>query len=179
MKKDLADQRLIFKNPIGDWEPSDQYLSGDVREKLRTAEAAATAKPAFNINVEALKEVQPVDLTPSQIGVRMGAPWIPSEDINNFVSQLLDVYTWRSGGSFYKYVPETGDWVKEDRVLGNEAKMHSEWGTERMGANEIIFRLLNGKLVEVNDKGADDKPVRNPTETVAAQEKATAIQAVF
>lgn len=180
VQEELAEQRLIYKNPIGEWEPADQYLSGDVREKLRTAEAAATAKPAFNVNVEALRDVQPADLPPSQIGVRLGAPWVPSEDINEFVTQLVDAYKgYRHQGNYFKYVPETGEWVKDDRVEASEAKMYSEWGTGRMGANEIIHRLLNGKLIQVNDKDANDNPVRNPAETVAAQEKATAIQAAF
>ena len=88
----LRDRNLIYKNPLGDWEASDEYLSGDVREKLRIAQDAASARPnEFNRNVEALKAVQPPDIPAGQIGVRMGAPWIPAKDINTFVKELLKV----------------------------------------------------------------------------------------
>jgi N12 class adenine-specific DNA methylase len=183
VRDSLASKRLIFKNPIGDWEPSDKYLSGDVREKLKTAEAAASANPKYKPNVEALKAVQPTDLTPGQIGVSLGMPWIPQDDVNDFVRELLQAGYMR-GQPPFEYVEKTGEWIKgESRLQAPYAKLTSEWGTERMPANELIYRILNSKMVEVVDKseGDDGKEVkvRNPVETIAAQEKAAAIEARF
>ena len=81
---------LVYRNPEGEWETADRYLSGDVRAKLRTAEAAATLDLCYHHNVEALKEVQPVDLLPGDISARLGSSWIPASDVTQFVSELLD-----------------------------------------------------------------------------------------
>jgi len=178
VRESLADQRQIFRNPLGDWEPADAYLSGDVRDKLRTAEAAATANRAYKANVEALKAVQPPDLTPSQISVRLGSPWVPSSDVNEFVKQLLNAYGWRSE-NYYEYVGATGDWVKANKVEGNYGMMQTEYGTPAMPADQIILRLLNGKPIEVTHKDDDGKTIRDPQQTVAAQEKAESIQRAF
>src|SRR6202035_4783838 len=81
---------LVYRNPEGDWETADRYLSGNVRAKLRTAEAAAAIDPSYHRNVEALKEVQPVDLLPGDISARLGSSWIPPSDVRRFVAELLD-----------------------------------------------------------------------------------------
>ena len=186
VRDELAAQGAIFKNPTGDWESADQYLTGNVREKLRDAEAAASANPAFQVNVQALTKIQPADLPPSQIDLQLGTPWIPSEDVNDFVRQLLDARipfraSYRSAGrsGFFRYVPQTGQWVKDNKIDGAQGKMHSEWGTVRMGAGEIIERLINSKPIEVTDKLPDGGSARNPKETSAAIEKADAIQEAF
>jgi N12 class adenine-specific DNA methylase len=184
VQKSLADKKLIFKNPIGDWEPADEYLTGDVREKLRIAEAAAGAKPEYKPNVTALKAVQPADIEPGQISVRLGAPWIPADDVNTFVKELLHTYAQK--GSYFEYNKVTGEWTQGDDKLKDHADssaLNSEYGTSRLSAGEIIERILNGKMVEVTDKaeGPDGKPtqVRNPQETIAAQEKANLINKAF
>jgi N12 class adenine-specific DNA methylase len=82
---------LIYRNPQAEWETADCYLSGDVRAKLKTAEAAATIDPSYRRNVEALKEVQPVDLLPGDISSRLGSSWIPASDVKKFVADLLDI----------------------------------------------------------------------------------------
>jgi N12 class adenine-specific DNA methylase len=188
----LSEKKLIFKNPIGDWEPADEYLTGDVREKLHKAEAAASARPKeYSRNVKALKVVQPKDIPAGQIGVRMGAPWIPASDINTFVKELLDAHEhygrhrWGHEEEeaqrlqYFRYNSATGEWQLIYKPEANEGKLTEEFGTQRMPAYEIIDRVLNGKLVEVNDRNSDDKPVRNNKETIAAQEKATEIQRKF
>lgn len=189
VRSKLAKDGLIYKNPVGDWEPSDEYLTGDVRAKLKTAEVAAAANPAFKPNVLALEKVQPEDLTPSQISAGLGAPWIPESDLNRFIKELLDARSPYSGsrarqvrsgqGRFYRYSPDLGMWVKESRIEGNRAKMEGEWGTPRVPAPELINDILNGRLVEVKDKLPDNTTVRNARETIAAQEKAKLIQAEF
>jgi N12 class adenine-specific DNA methylase len=82
---------LVYRNPAGDWETADRYLSGDVRAKLNRAEAAAAIDPSYHRNVEALKEVQPVDLLPGDISARLGSSWIPAFDVKRFVAELLDI----------------------------------------------------------------------------------------
>jgi|GEM_PF-1954199 N12 class adenine-specific DNA methylase/ppGpp synthetase/RelA/SpoT-type nucleotidyltranferase len=177
VRSSLAEKHRIFKNPIGGWETADEYLTGDVRDKLQIAQAAASAKPVYRKNVEALKAIQPPDLPPSQISVGLGAPWIPASDVNDFIDELLDANSYRH--NYFNYVPATGEWVVENLPFAPRSKSFSEWGTERMGAPEIIKRLLNGKAIEVKDRTSDDKSVRNDKETVAAQEKANAIQNEF
>jgi N12 class adenine-specific DNA methylase len=189
--KGLAEQKIIYKNPVGDWEPADKYLSGDVRNKLRQAEAAATARPReFNGNVEALKEVQPPEVSAGQISVRMGAPWIPETDINDFTQGLLNArehYGWRhrdqGKDEYFKYNVITGQWQIINKPMASEFALKETYGTSRINATNIIHRILNGKLIEVNDKVTDgdgkEHSVRNIQETIAAQEKAKAIQEKF
>lgn len=185
---DLAGKRIIFKNPLGDWEPADQYLSGDVREKLKVAENAATAKSEYRVNVEALKSVQPEEISAGQISVSLGAPWIPAKDVNDFIKAILEAnhgyYGYgRSGDNYFNYNQATGAWTDEDRIVAREAKLMNEWGTPRMPANALIDRILNSKPIEVMDKvtGPDgkDHSVRNVQETILAQEKAKAVQDKF
>src|SRR6266849_5177273 len=81
----------VYQNPEGEWETADEYLSGDVRAKLKTAQAAAAINPIYLRNVEALIAVQPADILPGDINARLGAPWIPRSDIRDFIAQLLQV----------------------------------------------------------------------------------------
>ena len=193
----LSDRRLIFKNPMtSEWEPADQYLSGDVRLKLKQAEAAASARPKeYKTNVEALTIVQPKDIPAGQISVHMGVPWVPATDYNQFVKDLLiekdegwryHRYSYRHDPNkeqYFKYNDITGEWQLIHHPDADMAAETETYGTQRMKADEIIRRVLNGKLVEVNDQveGEDGKkhPVRNPEETIAAQEKAKLIQDKF
>jgi N12 class adenine-specific DNA methylase len=82
---------LIYRNPEGDWETADRYLSGHVRAKLKTAESAASINPTYQPNVEALKAVQPSDLLPGDISARLGSSWIPASDVRDFIAETLDV----------------------------------------------------------------------------------------
>ena len=181
----LSAEGMIFKNPVGDWETADKYLSGDVRDKLKVAELAASANVRYEANVAALRKVQPVDLKPSEIAVCMGAPWIPASDVNNFISEICQVRGYRrhDNNTYFFYTPSTGDWTLGDKIEGSETAMRMEWGTNRMPANKLLEHILNGRMVEVNDKveGEDgkEKSVRNVPETIAAQEKAKAIEQKF
>ena len=174
----LSKEGRVYQNPVGDWESADEYLTGDVREKLRIAEAAASINPRYRVNVESLKLIQPADLPPSQISVRLGVPWIPEEDVTRFVTDLLRPWDSYRRRNYFRYLAEKGEWLKGDKISAPESAMRSEWGTSRMAAGEILIRLLNGKPVEVNDR-IDDKSVRNPGETLLAQEKAAAVQQAF
>ena len=196
----LAAQKLIYKDPMtGEWEPADRYLTGDVRTKLKQAEAAAEARPKeFKVNADDLKAVQPADIPAGEIAVRMGAPWIPAGDIDDFVVETLntDRYEKQKRGyghwndpdvvkNYVQYNEITGEWTvagKND-YGGNTTAMVETYGTERMPANRILEAILNGKLIEVKDKKTDpdgkEVSVRNDTETVAAQEKAKLLQSKF
>src|SRR3972149_11253 len=111
----------------------------------------------------------------------MGAPWIPQRYVNQFADELLGIQTYRRRDDpFYIYVDATGEWKNTRPHLdADEAKLTSEYGTSRVPADKLILTILNGKLIEVKDKGEDDKTVRNQKETMAAQDKAAVIQAKF
>ncbi|KKQ53961.1 MAG: methylase protein, partial [Candidatus Woesebacteria bacterium GW2011_GWC1_38_13] len=185
VRDSLAKQRLIFKNPLGDWESAEEYLSGDVREKLRQAKIVASVNPAFNINVQSLEAVQPADLAPSQISVKLGVNWIPSDDVNEFISRLLNIGHSRKGKNYFQYVPVTGKWVKDVPLkdVASVSKLSSEYGTERMYASTLLENLLNSSPIEISDPDPSDpegkRRVRNIKETLAAQEKAKIIQDKF
>jgi len=181
VRLELAHKRMVFKNPVGDWEPADKYLSGNVREKLKVAEAALTADSSLQANVDALRLVQPQELPPSQIHARLGAPWIPAEYVTDFINEKMDIPYWGRNRDqpYFSYVEKTGEWVKNTAIPGSQASLYSQWGTSRMGADAIMDKVLNGKQVEVSDKVDGDKSVRNPQETIAAQEKARAMQEAF
>lgn len=181
----LLAKRIIYKNPVGDYEPADQYLSGDVREKLKVAEKAAKASKDYKVNLEALRAVQPPDISAGQIGVSFGAPWIPSNDVNDFIRYILDMPSWGShrGDEYFRYNLALGEWQAENKMNAREALLNNEWGTMRMPANALIDRILNSKPVEVFDRitGPDGKEqsVRNPQETILAREKAKAVEDKF
>lgn len=182
IQEELSQTGHVFKNPVGGWEPADKYLTGNVVDKLKVAKIAASADPSLDVNVEALRIIQPEPLSPSQIGLRMGSPWIPDSDINNFIDHLLPPrYSWRGAASeYFAYEPATGSWLRGgSKINSTDGKVNAEWGTGRMPAPAIIDRLLNGKAIEVTDTLDDGTKVKNPQETFAAQEKATAIQAEF
>ncbi len=122
---------------------------------MRIAQAAASAKPEYKNNIEALKLVQPPNIAPGQISVKLGAHWVPASDVNQFVKKLLRADSWRSGDSYFEYNRVTGEWTYgNDKLKGDadSSALNSEYGTERMPASEIIERILNGKMVEVTDK---------------------------
>jgi N12 class adenine-specific DNA methylase/ppGpp synthetase/RelA/SpoT-type nucleotidyltranferase len=195
----LIEKKLIFKNPENNaWEPAEEYLTGDVRGKLKIARAAANGRPQeYDRNVDALQTVQPDEIPAADIGVRMGAPWIPGTDINQFVRELLDAgehYNRRSYWDteaknkvqammqYFRYNEITGEWQLAYKPEATENKLKEEFGTQRMPAHQIIERILNGKLVDVKDtvtENGKEVSVRNDKETIAAQEKASEIQRKF
>lgn len=172
---DLGD--AIFREPeTRAWQTDDAYLSGQVRDKLKSAEAAAALDPAFERNVRALIEVQPADLGPSDITARLGAPWIPAADVVAFVKQTMNA------DIKIHHMPELASWTVEARQLGWIAAGTSEWGTERRHAGELIADALNSRVPQIFDiikEGDSEKRVLNVIDTEAAKEKLTKIKNAF
>ncbi|MEQ9637789.1 MAG: N-6 DNA methylase [Devosia marina] len=168
---------VIYRDPeTGAWQTADAYLSGQVRDKLKAAEAAATLDPVFERNVRALVEVQPADLGPSDITARLGAPWIPAADVVAFVKETMGAEIR------IRHMPELASWTVEARQLGYLAAGTSEWGTGRRHAGELIADALNSRVPQIFDTikdGDSDRRVLNVVETEAAKEKLTRIKTAF
>ena len=178
----LAGDGLIFDDPEAGWQTTDAYLSGNVKRKLAMAQRAAVAEPRFQRNVEALQLVIPADIPPGQIEVRLGSHWIPASDVNQFLAEVLDAEQprWsRSGSQFVHYVAQVAEWVLETEPIIPAAKNFGDWGTQRASALSIVLDLLNGRLSKVVDELDDGRRVVNQQETLAAQEKAEALQRRF
>lgn len=166
------------------WVTADEYLSGNVREKLKIAEEFAKEDPSYNINVEKLKEVIPEDLTASEIGIKLGSTWIPPEIIRQFIFELLETPRYKTWDIHVKYSNITAEWYidgkSEDR---DNVKAYSTYGTPRINAYKIIEQTLNLKDVKVFDTIIDDegkkKRVLNRKETAIASSKQDAIKEAF
>ena len=180
-------QGVIFKVP--NCEPvsyvaADEYLSGNVRNKLTVAELAGTNDPELAVNVEALKKVIPKDLSAAEISVRLGATWIPQDDIQRFVMELLTPSSYAAGRLKVRYTPINGDWFIENKSsdMGN-VKADSTYGTKRASAYRIIEDTLNLRDTRIFDYVYDEhgnkKAVFNAKETTAAQAKQEVIKQAF
>jgi N12 class adenine-specific DNA methylase len=168
---------LVFLNPQSNqWETDDQYLSGNVRDKLAVADAAAINDSAFAVNVEALKSVQPADLNATEIDVRLGASWLPQDDVKRFVHELLKV----SSGVEVGHVHALGTWyVKGDWEVKGATANTTDWGTDRCTALDLIEDALNLKTPTVYDLDEKKNPVINAQATEAAREKQERIKERF
>ena len=180
-------QGVIFRVPNTEpaqYVAADEYLSGDVREKLKVAQIAAKSDPALTLNVEALKQVIPKDLSAAEISVRLGTTWIPESDIQQFVMELLTPSSHAAGRIKVRYTPYNGDWFIENKTsdYGN-VKADSTYGTKRASAYRIIEDTLNLKDTRIFDYVYDEhgnkKAVFNHKETTAAQAKQEAIKQAF
>lgn len=180
-------QGVIFKVP--NCEPvsyvaADEYLSGNVRNKLTVAELAAKNDSELAVNVDALKKVIPKDLSAAEISVRLGATWIPQEDIQRFVMELLTPSSYAAGRLKVRYTPINGDWFIENKSsdMGN-VKADSTYGTKRASAYRIIEDTLNLRDTRifdyVYDEHSNKKAVFNAKETTAAQAKQEVIKQAF
>ncbi|WP_326839241.1 LPD25 domain-containing protein [Clostridium cadaveris] len=180
-------QGVIFKVP--NCEPvsyvaADEYLSGNVRNKLTVAELAAKNDPELAVNVDALKKVIPKDLSAAEISVRLGATWILQEDIQRFVMELLTPSSYAAGRLKVRYTPINGDWFIENKSsdMGN-VKADSTYGTKRASAYRIIEDTLNLRDTRifdyVYDEHSNKKAVFNAKETTAAQAKQEVIKQAF
>ena len=180
-------QGVIFKVP--NCEPvsyvaADEYLSGNVRNKLTVAELAAKNDPELAVNVEALKKVIPKDLSAAEISVRLGATWIPQDDIQRFVMELLTPSSYAAGRLKVRYTPINGDWFIENKSsdMGN-VKADSTYGTKRASAYRIIEDTLNLRDTRIFDYVYDEhgnkKAVFNAKETTAAQAKQEVVKQAF
>ncbi len=158
----------VYQTPIGEWETADEYLSGDVRAKLKTAEAAAMINPAYTRNVEALLAVQPADILPGDINARFGASWIPKGDIAEFIADLLHVPV---SDVSIGHAGEIAAWsVKLGYVANSAVSNTTTYGTKRMSASDLIEDALNLRVPTIYDNLPDDTRVLNQTETIAARE---------
>jgi N12 class adenine-specific DNA methylase len=158
----------IYEDPTsGEWETSDGYLSGDVRAKLTLAKAAAKKDPRFHANVEALEAVQPEDLQPSDIAVGLGSPWVPTGDVEQFITD-----TFGPGKTKVRYIPSEAKWnVQADYRQQYSGAATNDFGTSRVNGTHLLELALNLKQAEVFDKDRDGNRVKNLQETLAAQEK--------
>ena len=180
-------QGVIFRVPNTEparYVAADEYLSGDVREKLKVAQIAAKSDPALTLNVEALKQVIPKDLSAAEIAVRLGTTWIPESDIQQFVMELLTPSSHAAGRIKVRYTPYNGDWFIENKTsdFGN-VKADSTYGTKRASAYRIIEDTLNLKDTRIFDYVYDEhgnkKAVFNHKETTAAQAKQEVVKQAF
>ncbi|MDU5423685.1 MAG: N-6 DNA methylase, partial [Clostridiales bacterium] len=188
IKRDLAG--VIFKDPeSGDdpltgWQTADEYLSGRVREKLKTARRAAEHDPAYAVNVESLEKVQPKDLTAGEIGVRLGTTWIPEDVIEDFTFELLGT-PWHCQRRIHiRYSKVTGEWnVSEKSIDRSNIRAYNTYGTGRINAYKIIEDTLNLRDVRIFDTVQDadghEQRVLNKKETAIAQDKQDLIKQKF
>ena len=164
---------------------SDEYLSGNVRQKLELAKRTAKLCPEdYNINVEMLEKVQPQDLSASEISVRLGATWLPPDDVQNFIFELLQTPRYAQWNIKVHYSEYTAEWNIENKNYDKSNVMaNSTYGTERVNAYKIIEETLNLKDVRifdyVEDVNGNKKPVLNKKETAIAQGKQEMIKQAF
>ena len=183
---------VIFKDPSADptdpeagWQMADEYLSGDVRTKLRIAQLAAETNPKFAVNVDALTKAQPKELEASEIDVRLGATWIAPEIIQKFMQEVFQVPYYLRRDVCVRFSPYTAEWrVQGKSALGHGDIMSTEtYGTYRANAYKILEDTLNLKDVRIYDtiEDAEGKPKRvlNKNETTLAQQKQQAIKDAF
>ena len=184
---------VIFLNPLyeygNSYEPkylmADEYLSGNVREKLRIAKNSAELYPEdYKVNVEALQKVQPKDLTASEISVRLSATWLPPDDVQEFIFHLLETPRYAQWNIKVHFSPFTSEWNIEGKSYdkGN-VRAYNTYGTSRINAYKIIEETLNLKDVRIFDYIEDDegrkKAVLNKKETAIAQSKQEMIKQEF
>ena len=183
---------VIFLNPEHDgnenvshkYLPADEYLSGNVREKLRTARAFAETDERYTVNVQSLEAVQPVDLTASEISVRLGAAWLPTEVVRDFTFELLRTPYYQRRNIKVHYSTYTGEWNVDGKSLdrGN-VRSENTFGTERINAYKIIEETLNLRDVRIFDYEYDDTgkkvAILNTKQTAIAQGKQEQIKQEF
>ena len=183
---------VIFLNPLYErnryveqkYLTADEYLSGNVRDKLETARKAAADNPDYSVNVQALERVQPEPLTASEISVRLGATWIPPEIIQQFIYEFLDTPRYAQWDIKLHYSPYTSEWNIEKKSFDpTNIKAYRTYGTDRINAYKIIEETLNLKDVRIFDYVEDEfgrrKPVLNKKETTIALQKQELIKEGF
>ena len=177
---------VIFRVPGTErYVTADEYLSGNVREKLREAEAATNDDASYDINVEALKAAQPRELTASEIDVRLGATWIEPHYIEQFMVETFQPTYWASRSMSVNYSPYTSEWRIEGKsaVSANDVNAFSTYGTSRISAYKILENTLNLRDVRIYDKIVDsdgtERRVLNVKETTLAQQKQQIIKDAF
>ena len=183
---------VIFKDPAADptdpeagWQMADEYLSGDVRAKLRMAQFAAETNPEFAVNVDALTKAQPKDLEASEIDVRLGATWLDPDIIQKFMTETFQIPYYLRHAVKVRYSPYTAEWRVEGKTATGRGDIISSetYGTSRANAYKILEETLNLKDVRIYDtiEDADGKLKRvlNKRETMLAQQKQQVIKDAF
>ena len=183
---------VILKDPAADptdpeagWQMADEYLSGDVRAKLRMAQFAAETNPEFSVNVEALTKAQPRELEASEIDVRLGATWLAPEIIQKFMTETFQIPYYLRHAVKVRYSPYTAEWRVEGKTATGRSDIISSetYGTSRANAYKILEETLNLKDVRIYDtiEDAEGKPKRvlNKRETMLAQQKQQVIKDAF
>lgn len=181
---------IIFHDPQATdeqaaWKTADEYLSGNVRDKLRAAELAYQDDETYAANVKALKQAQPKDLTASEIDVRLGATWIDKSYIEQFMYETFHTPHYQRNHIRVSFAAVTGEWQisSKNTIYGGDVSAYTQYGTERMNAYAILEQTLNLRSVTVYDRVTDaDGTVRsvvNPRETMLAQQKQSAIKEAF
>ena len=177
---------VIFLDPVrGNWQTADEYLSGNVRQKLREAEAAAVDAPGYAPNVEALRQAQPKNLDASEIEVRLGATWIDEWYIQQFMAQTFHPPYNRKNPIQVSYSPSTAEWNISGKSTPSKQDVNAymTYGTERANAYRILEDTLNLRDVRIYDTVYDadgtERRVLNSKETTLAQQKQQAIKDAF
>ena len=181
---------VIFRDPQEKeeqraWKTADEYLSGNVRDKLRMAQLAAQRDVRYEENVRALQEAQPKNLTASEIDVRLGATWIDAEYIEAFMYETFHTPYYQRQRIKLTFAAVTGEWQISGKTfaLENDVSVYNRYGTARMGAYAILEQTLNLRTVTVYDRVTDaegtTRSVVNPRETMLAQQKQAAIKEAF
>ena len=183
---------VIFKDPAADptdpeagWQMADEYLSGDVRAKLRMAQFAAETNPEFAVNVTALEKAQPRELEASEIDVRLGATWLDPDIIQKFMTETFQIPYYLRRAVNVRYSPYTAEWRVEGKTATGRSDIISSetYGTSRANAYKILEETLNLKDVRIYDtiEDAEGKPKRvlNKRETMLAQQKQQVIKDAF
>ena len=183
---------VIFKDPAADptdpeagWQMADEYLSGDVRAKLRMAQFATETNPEFAVNVDALTKAQPRELEASEIDVRLGATWLDPDIIQKFMTETFQIPYYLRHAVKVRYSPYTAEWRVEGKTATGRGDIISSetYGTSRANAYKILEETLNLKDVRIYDtiEDAEGKPKRvlNKRETMLAQQKQQVIKDAF
>ena len=178
-------QGVIFLDPLEQtWQTADEYLSGNVRAKLRVAQTAAESDSSFAVNVEALQAAQPKDLDASEIDVRLGTTWVDKAYIQRFMIELLGISYYERRRIHVNYAPQTAEWSIDGKsLLSENVNNHMKYGTRRAPALKILEDTLNLRDTRVydvvQDENGREKRELNQKETTIAQQKQQAIKDAF
>jgi N12 class adenine-specific DNA methylase len=187
LQRALRLQGAVFQTPEGDWQAADEYLSGNVRQKLDKARAAAAIDARYQANVEALKAVLPRDLEAGEIKARLGSAWIPPDDVAEFANYLLEanfeveynptMAEWSVEPT--KKASNKAYWVRQGEFQASSARNTKVWGSPRAGGLELLKKTLNAQQATFYDTDADGKKTMNQEATLAAREMQAKIAKEF
>ncbi|MBB3947058.1 N12 class adenine-specific DNA methylase [Rhizobium skierniewicense] len=162
---------LVYRTPTGSYETADQYLSGNVKQKLAEAERASAQDPEFRRNVNALRDVIPADIEAIDIDVKPGAPWLPAKHVEDFVSHITQASI--APRAFYSAANAKWDLT----VPQVTPAAQTQWGTDRAAVGTVLSAVMNGQSITIHDRTSDGKSVVNQAATDAANEKAERVKA--